>query len=113
MHQAREPLQWHRQFASVRQFDRELAIRDYHSFRKRKRLLSADRATMGWGSRFNNGAEGEVDLAAELDGEVFEPLRDKMLFAQIRVHPDLRTIAWPNGADMAPEVLLSLVRVRA
>jgi hypothetical protein len=63
--------------------------------------------------RFNNGVEGEVDLAAELDGEVFEPLRDKALFAQVRVHPDIRTIAWPNGADLAPEFLYSLLRVSA
>jgi hypothetical protein len=63
--------------------------------------------------RFSNGVEGEVDLAAELDGEVFEPLRDKALFAQVRVHPDLRTITWPNGADLAPEFLLSLLRVSA
>jgi hypothetical protein len=63
--------------------------------------------------RFNNGVEGEVDLAAELAGEVFEPLRDKALFAQVRVNPEIRTIAWPNGADLAPEFLLSLLRVRA
>jgi hypothetical protein len=63
--------------------------------------------------RFNNGVEGEVDLGAELDGEVFEPLRNKALFAQVRINPDLRTIAWPNGADFAPEFLLSLLRVSA
>ncbi|MGH7639213.1 MAG: DUF2442 domain-containing protein [Gemmatimonadaceae bacterium] len=63
--------------------------------------------------RFNNGVEGEVDLAAELDGEVFEPLRDPAFFARVRVDPDVRTITWPNGADMAPEFLLSLLRVKA
>lgn len=63
--------------------------------------------------RFNNGVEGEVDLASELDGEVFEPLRNQALFAQVRVNSDLRTIAWPNGADLAPEYLLSVLRVRA
>ena len=61
--------------------------------------------------RFNNGVEGEVDLAEELDGEMFDPLRDKALFARVRVDPDIRTIAWPNGADLAPEFLLSLLRV--
>lgn len=63
--------------------------------------------------RFNNGVEGEVDLASELDGEVFEPLRNQALFAQVRVNSDLRTIAWPNGADLAPEYLLSVLRVSA
>jgi hypothetical protein len=63
--------------------------------------------------RFNNGVEGEVDLASELDGEVFEPLRDQTLFAQARVNRDLRTVTWPNGADLAPEFLLSLLRFGA
>ena len=61
--------------------------------------------------RFNNGVEGEVDLAEELDGEMFDPLRDKALFARVRVDPEIRTITWPNGADLAPEFLLSLLRV--
>lgn len=26
--------------------------------------------------RFNDGSEGEVDLSSELDGPIFEPLRD-------------------------------------
>jgi hypothetical protein len=63
--------------------------------------------------RFNNGVEGEVDLALELEGEVFEPLRDPAMFAQAQVDPDVRTVAWPNGADLAPEFLLSLLRVKA
>jgi hypothetical protein len=31
--------------------------------------------------RFNSGLSGEVDLAGELDGEVFGALRDPALFA--------------------------------
>ena len=31
--------------------------------------------------RFNDGAAGEVDLFAELEGEVFEALRDPAMFA--------------------------------
>jgi len=53
--------------------------------------------------KFNNGAEGVVDLRAELYGEVFEPLKDKQLFKQVRLTS--RTIEWPNGADFAPEFL--------
>jgi Protein of unknown function (DUF2442) len=60
--------------------------------------------------RFNDGREGEVDLRAELDGPVFEPLRDVALFAQAHVHPDLRTVVWPNGADFAPEFLYQQMR---
>jgi hypothetical protein len=55
--------------------------------------------------RFNDGREGEVDLHPELDGPIFEPLRDVALFAKVTVNPDLRTIVWPNGADFAPEFL--------
>lgn len=60
--------------------------------------------------RFNDGTEGEVDLASELDGPVFEPLREISAFAQVRVHPELRTITWPNGADFAPEFLHEQMR---
>ena len=60
--------------------------------------------------RFNDGAEGEVDLAAHLVGPVFVPLRDPALFAAVRLDPELRTIVWPNGADLAPEFLHSLLR---
>ena len=63
--------------------------------------------------RFSDGAEGEVDLTAELTGEVFEPLRDPAVFARVTVHPELRTVVWPNGADFAPEFLHSLLRVAA
>ena len=57
--------------------------------------------------KFNDGLEGEVDLASELGGEVFEPLRDKAYFASFRVD---ETLTWPNGADFAPEFLNALVR---
>jgi hypothetical protein len=60
--------------------------------------------------RFSDGAEGEVDLAAELSGEVFEPLHDVAFFARAAVDPELQTVAWPNGADLAPEFLRDLVR---
>ena len=63
--------------------------------------------------RFNDGLEGEVDLTSELDGEVFEPLRDGASFRPFTLHPELHTIVWPNGADFAPEYLHERVRVRA
>ena len=63
--------------------------------------------------RFNDGAEGAVDLAGELDGEVFLPLREVAFFERVRLDPDIRTVAWPNGADFAPEFLRELLRSRA
>ncbi len=55
--------------------------------------------------RFNDGAEGLVDLADELYGEMLEPLRDPARFTAFRVDPELETIVWANGADLAPEFL--------
>ena len=63
--------------------------------------------------RFSDGAEGEVDLAAELHGQVFEPLRDLQYFRRFVVHPEFGTLVWPNGADFAPEFLRSSIRVAA
>ncbi len=60
--------------------------------------------------RFNDGLEGEIDLEAQLHGEVFEPLREVALFAQVSVHPEYETIVWPNGADLAPEFLYEQVK---
>jgi hypothetical protein len=52
---------------------------------------------------FSDGMQRRIDLEPELWGEVFEPLRDPDAFAQVFV--DEETIAWPNGADFAPEWL--------
>ena len=54
---------------------------------------------------FTDGSEREVDLSGELRGDVFEPLRDVALFGAAFVDPETRTVAWPNGADLAPEFL--------
>ena len=59
---------------------------------------------------FNNGESGEAELSERLHGEVFGPLRDISLFATAHQHPVARTVAWNNGADLAPEYLLDLVR---
>jgi hypothetical protein len=63
--------------------------------------------------RFEDGTNGEVDLASELDGPIFEPLQDQAYFARVRVNPDTGTIEWPNGADLAPEFLYEMVHVTA
>ena len=63
--------------------------------------------------RFSDGIEGDIDLAPELAGPMFEPLRDHALFSQVRLHPELRTLVWPNGADFAPEFLHARLNVAA
>lgn len=58
--------------------------------------------------RFEDGAAGEVDLAKMIRFEgVFAPLKDRAYFVQVRVDPEVRTIVWPNGADLDPLVLYS------
>jgi Protein of unknown function (DUF2442) len=63
--------------------------------------------------RFSDGAEGEVDLQNQLDGEVFEPLKDTQTFKNFILNSDLHTVTWPNGADFAPEFLRSLTHSNA
>lgn len=63
--------------------------------------------------RFNNGAEGEINLKDELYGEVFESLKDLEMFKAFRLDPVLETIVWENGADLAPEFLYDKMKVLA
>jgi hypothetical protein len=63
--------------------------------------------------RFNDGAEGVVDLKEELYGEVFEPLKDIDRFRSFRVDPDLETVVWDSGADLAPEFLYDKMKILA
>jgi hypothetical protein len=60
---------------------------------------------------FADGRTGDVDLTERLSGPlgpVFEPLRDVGFFAQVAVDAELGTVVWPNGADLAPDVLYEL-----
>jgi len=62
--------------------------------------------------RFEDGSEGEVDLATELWGPVFEPLKDLTHFRNFKL-AEYGTIEWPNGADIAPEFLYEKAHVAA
>ncbi len=63
--------------------------------------------------RFADGVEGDVNLAGELEGDVFRPLKDPAYFKKFSVHPDFHTVVWPNGADFAPEFLYEKAQVTA
>lgn len=54
---------------------------------------------------FDDGTSGEVDLENELSGPIFEPLKEQAFFSKVSVDPELETVVWPNGADLAPEFL--------
>ena len=55
---------------------------------------------------FNNQVIKVVDLKSSLQGIVFEPLKDIDFFKRFTVK--YNTVEWENGADFAPEYLLSL-----
>src|SRR5438045_8200079 len=52
---------------------------------------------------FNDRSENSIDFSAWLQGPVFEPLKDVNYFKRFFIGGG--TVVWPNGADIAPEVL--------
>ena len=52
---------------------------------------------------FNDNSEKTIDFRRWLEGPVFEPLKNPSYFR--RFFLDGGTVAWPNGADIAPETL--------
>ena len=52
---------------------------------------------------FNDLSEQTVDFRSWLRGPVFQALKDPAYFREFFV--DGGTVAWPNGADIAPETL--------
>jgi len=58
---------------------------------------------------FDDGTTGVIALSDRLFGTVFEPLRDEKFFRQACVD-EFGAIAWPNGADLAPDALHEKLR---
>jgi len=59
---------------------------------------------------FDNGDSGVISLKHRLQGKMFEPLLNLELFATAYIHPELQTVVWANGADLAPEYLLDILK---
>ena len=55
---------------------------------------------------FDDGVSGTVDLSDELEGEVFQPLRDEAVFRQVMVD-EFGAVCWPKGPDLAPDAMHS------
>lgn len=72
---------------------------------KRVRVEKADPLD-GFGMRifFEDGTVKEIDLEKYLRGPIFEPVRkNRDIFQNVQIEGG--TIAWPNGADIDPDVL--------
>lgn len=54
---------------------------------------------------FDDGSRQEVNLEPVLEGELYGPLRDRTLFTQAQIDPEVHTVVWPNGADFDPATL--------
>ena len=78
------------------------------------RVVNAE-ALPKWRPRvtFVDGTVGEADMSRFLwthrvQGTVLELLRDPVYFEQTRVA--LGVVAWPNGADLAPDAMYDAIR---
>ncbi len=56
---------------------------------------------------FSDGVCGVVDLSRRIVGRggVFAALENPDFFRRVTVEKELRTIVWPNGADVCPDLL--------
>lgn len=87
----------------IRMFYREHGVAHIHA----EFLPTVVRAEYRGGCRirltFNDGVASTIDFALWLEGPIFEPLKDTDYFQRFFLEGG--TIAWPNGADVAPETL--------
>lgn len=64
--------------------------------------------------KFNDGKESIIDfkdyIQSKSDGTIFEPLKKLENFQTLLFNPDIDTIEWANGADIAPERLYELAK---
>ena len=54
---------------------------------------------------FGDGTKQTIDFTPVLAGELYGPLQDADVFAQVRLDPEVHTLVWPNGADFDPATL--------
>jgi Protein of unknown function (DUF2442) len=55
---------------------------------------------------FDDGVVRDVRyVPGESDASLVKELDDPEYFTQVRVDPEAGTVVWPNGLDLAPEVL--------
>jgi hypothetical protein len=54
---------------------------------------------------FDDGLSRTIDFRPVLEGELYGPLQDRVLFEAVRIDPEVHTLVWPNGADFDPATL--------
>lgn len=54
--------------------------------------------------RFDKALEADIDFSDMLQHPFFAPLKDKQLFAQVKVNDEVHVLQWPGDIDMAPEI---------
>ncbi len=55
---------------------------------------------------FSNGTERDIDLDRYIWGPAFEEIRsNRNVFRSVMVDERMKTICWPNGADIDPDTL--------
>jgi hypothetical protein len=55
---------------------------------------------------FDDGSANTIDFRQWFNGPVFAPLKDETYFQRFFLEGG--TVAWPNGADIAPETLYAV-----
>ncbi len=55
--------------------------------------------------QFTDNTEQVINLKPVLAGELYGPLLDLQLFSRVSIDPEVKTLAWPNGADFDPATL--------
>lgn len=55
---------------------------------------------------FTDNTQRVIDLHPYLRGPIFDPIRSNpAFFREVKVDSRMKTIFWPNGADIDPDVL--------
>ena len=55
---------------------------------------------------FDDGLVRDIQyVPGQVTSQMLAPLDDPEYFAQVQVDADAGTVVWPNGLDLAPEVL--------